>query len=73
MHLPCPDIKLRQVDETTLAVSSGVFAKGVYLFHPDPEIALEDNCFDLPPGEKRLLAFGTAVSASDFKVFVYHH
>lgn len=73
MRLPQPRIELRQVSDTALAVSSDIFAKGVYLFHPDPKLVLDDNYFDLLPGKERLIKAAKALNAGEMQIFNYHH
>jgi beta-mannosidase len=53
-QLAFPDVKLkiRQVDEKTLEVSSDKLAKSVWLYLPGTVNAFSDNYFDLLPGEK---------------------
>ncbi len=73
MHLPEPHIALRQVDSDTLVVSSDLFAKGVYLFHPDAAIVFDDNYFDLLPGEERVVHATGRVDVGQVRAMAYHH
>jgi len=76
MHLPHPKLDLRRAGDTTLTVGSDIFAKGVYLFHPDPRVVFDDNCFDLMPGEERRLGVSGTVSVDEIRTFTYnriHH
>jgi beta-mannosidase len=52
--LPEPRLAVRRL-KGGLEVSTNVFAKGVWLHSRGREIPIDDNYFDLLPGEKRLL------------------
>ena len=52
--LPHPNLKVRRLRDA-IEVSTDVFAKGVWPHSRQREIPLEDNYFDLVPGEKRVV------------------
>ena len=56
MTLPVPLVqtKVNEADNT-IEVSTDVLAKDVYLYLKDREIKLDDNFFDLLPGEKKTI------------------
>ena len=55
MRLPAPHIDVHQATANKVTVRCDVFAKGVYLFHPDTSVIFGDNYFDLLPGEERTI------------------
>lgn len=73
MKLPRPQILLEQQDPNTIRVKTDYFAKGVYLFHPDPNVVFEDNYFDLMPGEEREVRSSQPLLLRDLQVYCYHH
>lgn len=73
MELPKPRVTVEQVSDTRLRVHSDIFAKGVYLFHPDMAVVFSDNYIDLLPGEERLIETTGAASAGDVRIICYHH
>jgi len=52
--LPEPRLEIRRLKDA-VEVSTNVFAKGVWLHSREREIPVEDNYFDLLPGEKRII------------------
>lgn len=73
MRLPRPTVEVTQRGPDTLTLRTDRFAKGVYLFHPEMDVVFSDNYFDLMPGEERVVRMTRPVSASDVKVYTYHH
>ncbi len=73
MRLPAPKVTLAQAGPDALKVKADIFAKGVYLFHPDLKVVFDDNYFDLLPGEERLVRASKGVEAGEVEVIAYHH
>lgn len=73
MRLPRPNLQIAPEGADSFLVRTDVFAKGVYLLHPDLEVVFEDNYFDLLPGEVRLIKASAPVDVREVKVVVYHH
>lgn len=73
MRLPTARIETVQAAANSLCVRSDVFAKGVYLFHPDKNVIFDDNYFDLLPGEQRTIAAGAPFDAAALQVFYYRN
>ena len=73
MRLGQPNIELRQTAADLLTVTTDVFAKGIYLFHPDMKVIFEDNYFDLLPGESRAIKATAPVQVGDIQAITYHH
>ncbi|MBI3947836.1 MAG: glycoside hydrolase family 2 protein [Armatimonadetes bacterium] len=73
MRLPPPQFVLTQVSPDSLTVRSGVFAKGVYLFHADRSVVFSDNYFDLMPGEERVIHASREVAVEQVQAYPYHH
>lgn len=73
MRLPRPNLTLTQAAPDRLAVRTDVFAKGVYLFHPDRRVLFSDIYFDLMPGEERVVALSRSAAAAEVTAYAYHH
>jgi beta-mannosidase len=60
-NLTFPDVKVKvkQLDEKTLELTSDKLAKSVWMFLPGTINAFSDNYFDLLPGEKKLVQVET--------------
>lgn len=55
VNFPKVKVKMKQIDENTIELTSNKFAKSVWLFLPGTDNAFSDNYFDLLPGEKKLI------------------
>ncbi len=73
MRLPRPDVQVSQEAPDILRVRTDLFAKGVYLFHPEMAVVFDDNYFDLLPGEERVVRPSRPAAASEVTVYTYHH
>ncbi len=73
MKLAAPKVTLTQVGPDTFKVKTDIFAKGVYLFHPDMKVIFDDNYFDLLPGEERTIKATAPARVADIQVMTYHH
>lgn len=62
LALPPVALSIRQV-KGGLEVSSDVFAKDVFIYSENKDINLQDNFFDLLPGEKKTIKLPFAASA----------
>jgi len=73
MRLPAPDLQLTKEGPDTLKVRATVFAKGVYLYHPDVRVVFADNYLDLLPGEERMVKASQALNLAGVRAICYHH
>ncbi|MDI7276807.1 MAG: hypothetical protein QME94_12585 [Anaerolineae bacterium] len=73
MRLPEPQIQALQAGPDTLKLRSDLFAKGVYLYHPDLRVIFDDNYFDLLPGEVKVVRASKPVRIGEVKAIAYHH
>ncbi len=73
MNLPKPRLQVAPETETSFSIRTDVFAKGVYLLHPDINMVFDDNYFDLMPGEERTIRASAPIKLTDLKVVSYHH
>ena len=58
---------------TALTVRSDIFAKSVYLFHPDKAVIFDDNYFDLLPGETVTVRATKPLTPAGVTAVSYHH
>ena len=73
MRLPEPRIQALQTGADSFKLRSDVFAKGVYLYHPDVQVTFDDNYFDLLPGEVKVVRASRPVQIADVRAIAYHH
>jgi beta-mannosidase len=73
MHLRKPEIELVKIDDRTFSVRTDTFAKGIYLFHPEKSVVLDDNYFDLMPGKEKLVRSASPFEVSEIECFSYYH
>jgi beta-mannosidase len=73
MRLTKPNLVVENAGEDVLRVRTDVFAKGVYLYHPNIAVVFSDNYFDLMPGEERRVRANGPVNASDVEPLAYYH
>ena len=62
-----------QTAADALTIRARGFAKGVYLFHPDPRLVFEDNYFDLLPGEARRVTATAPFEVGAVRAISYFH
>ena len=60
LKLTEPEIKIKTIDELTVAISTNVLAKNVFL-SSENEVFFEDNYFDLLPNEKRIIKLSKSI------------
>ena len=60
LKLTEPEIKIKTIDELTVAISTTVLAKNVFL-SSENEVFFEDNYFDLLPNEKRIIKLSKSI------------
>ena len=73
MQLPAPTISITSAGPNSLAVHSDIFAKGVYLFHPDKSVIFDDNYVDILPGESVTVHATQPVTPASVRAISYHH
>ena len=56
LNLQKPDIKIKQLDETSFEITTDVLAKNVFLYTDNKTVNFSDNYFDLLPGEKKIIS-----------------
>jgi beta-mannosidase len=60
LKLTEPEIKIKTIDGLTVAISTNVLAKNVFL-SSENEVFFEDNYFDLLPNEKRIIKLSKSI------------
>ncbi|MBC7845606.1 MAG: glycoside hydrolase family 2 protein [Flavobacterium sp.] len=60
-------VKMKQISDTTIELSTTKMAKSVWLFLPNVDNAFSDNYFDLLPNEKKIIEVKTKDLKSDWK------
>lgn len=66
LNLIKPSIKIVQIDETTIEVSSDVLAKNVFL-SADEDVFFSDNYFDVMPNQKVIIKLSQPVKSISIK------
>ena len=61
-----PEIKIKTIDELTVAISTNVLAKNVFL-SSENEVFFEYNYFDLLPNEKRIIKLSKSIKSIKVK------
>ncbi|PBQ34794.1 beta-mannosidase [Sphingobacteriaceae bacterium] len=70
LKLPQTSINIKKIDSKTIEVSSGFFAKDVYLFDENFEVTLSENFFDLEAGQKKRITFKSTDKKQELKLKV---
>ena len=66
LKLQKPTIKIRNIDEQTIEISTNVLAKNVFL-SSENDVFFDDNYFDLMPNEKRIIKLSKSANSIKIK------
>jgi len=68
LELTLPDIRIKQLTDFSFEISADVFAKNVYIYSEDKELKLNDNYFDLMPGEIKTIISEEKINTGLLKI-----